>query len=93
MRSWIPRIKLNTIYTKLLATYLMLTAFGTSLMAGYILWSFYDYFMRSRQIDLDNWTSALSESVADGLEEKKYSPRQEASGTLWRTTNCNATCF
>ncbi len=70
MRSWIPRIKFNTIYTKLLATYLMLTALGTSLMAGYILWSFYDYFMRSRQIDLDNWTSALSESVADGLEEK-----------------------
>ncbi|HYW20662.1 MAG TPA: ATP-binding protein [Nodularia sp. (in: cyanobacteria)] len=39
-------------------------------MAVYILWSFHDYFMRSRQIDLDNWTSALSESVADGLEEK-----------------------
>lgn len=70
MRGWIPRIKLNTIYAKLLATYLMLTALGTSLMAGYILWSFYDYFMRSRQADLDNWTSALSESVADALEAK-----------------------
>lgn len=34
MKSWIPRIKLNTIYTKLLAKYLMLTALGTSLMAG-----------------------------------------------------------
>ncbi|MHC5746547.1 MAG: sensor histidine kinase [Nostoc sp.] len=70
MRGWIPGIKLNTIYAKLLGTYLMLTAFGTSLMAGYILWSFHDYFMRSRQVDLDNWTSALSESVADRLEEK-----------------------
>jgi len=37
MRGWIPGIKLNTIYAKLLGTYLMLTAFGTSLMAGYIL--------------------------------------------------------
>jgi len=70
MRGWISGIKLNTIYAKLLGRYLMLTAFGTSLMAGYILWSFHDYFMRSRQADLDNWTSALSESVADALEEK-----------------------
>ena len=70
MRGWIPWIKLNSIYAKLLGTYLILTAFGTSLMAGYMLWSFHDYFMRSRQADLDNWTIALSESVADGLEEK-----------------------
>ncbi|MDZ8056455.1 MAG: ATP-binding protein [Aulosira sp. ZfuVER01] len=70
MKGWFPRIKLNTIHAKLLSTYLMLTAFGTSLLAGYILWSFYDYFMRSRQADLDNWTSALGESVADALEEK-----------------------
>lgn len=70
MKGWLPRVKLNTIHAKLLATYLMLTTLGTSLMAGYILWSFYDYFMRSRQVDLDNWTSALSESVADALEEK-----------------------
>ncbi len=56
-------------YELVLGTYLMLTAFGTSLMAGYILWLFHDYFMRSRQADLDNWTSALSESVADALEE------------------------
>ncbi|BAY08450.1 sensor histidine kinase [Calothrix sp. NIES-2098] len=70
MKGFFPRIKLNTIHAKLLSTYLMLTAFGTSLLAGYILWSFYDYFMRSRQADLDNWTSALSESVADALEEQ-----------------------
>lgn len=70
MKGWLPRIKLNTIHAKLLATYLMLTTLGTSLMAGYILWSFYDYFVRSRQIDLNNWTSALSESVADALEQK-----------------------
>jgi signal transduction histidine kinase len=35
-----------------------------------MLWSFHDYFMRSRQADLDNWTIALSQSIADGLEEK-----------------------
>ncbi|OCQ91948.1 two-component sensor histidine kinase [Nostoc sp. MBR 210] len=73
MKGWIPPIKLNTIHTKLLATYLMLTAFGTSLMAGYILWSFHAYFMRTRQMDLENWTSALGESVADALEEQDIS--------------------
>ncbi|BAY97104.1 integral membrane sensor signal transduction histidine kinase [Tolypothrix tenuis PCC 7101] len=70
MKGFLPRIKLNTIHAKLLGTYLMLTAFGTSLLAGYILWSFANYFMRMRQVDLDNWTSALSESVADGLAEQ-----------------------
>ncbi|BAY18656.1 integral membrane sensor signal transduction histidine kinase [Anabaenopsis circularis NIES-21] len=73
MTGWRPQIKLNTIHAKLLATYLMLTAFGTSLMAGYILWSFHAYFMQTRQTDLENWTSALSESVADALEEKDIS--------------------
>ncbi|MBD2498641.1 ATP-binding protein [Nostoc sp. FACHB-280] len=73
MKGWIPPIKLNTIHTKLLATYLMLTAFGTSIMAGYILWSFHAYFMRTRQMDLENWTSALGESVADALEEQDIS--------------------
>lgn len=37
-------------------------------MAGYILWSFYDYFMMTRQADLEEWTDALGESVADALE-------------------------
>jgi signal transduction histidine kinase len=37
-------------------------------MAGLILWSFHDYFMRSRQADLDTSASALSESAADALE-------------------------
>jgi signal transduction histidine kinase len=73
MKGWIPRIKLNTIHAKLLATYLMLTAFGTSLMASYILWSFHEYFMRTRQTDLENWTTALGESVADALAEKDIS--------------------
>ena len=31
--------------------------------------SFHAYFMRTRQSDLNNWTNALSESVADALEE------------------------
>jgi signal transduction histidine kinase len=31
--------------------------------------SFHAYFMKTRQADLNNWTIALSESVADALEE------------------------
>lgn len=68
--SWLSRIKRNSIHAKLLATYLFLTIFSTSLMSGYILWSFYAYFMQTRQTDLENWTSALSESVADAIEER-----------------------
>ncbi|MBD2438304.1 ATP-binding protein [Nostoc sp. FACHB-110] len=70
MRCWTPPIKFNTIHAKLLATYILLTTLGTSLMASYILWSFHAYFMRTRQADLENWTTALGESVADALEEK-----------------------
>ncbi|ARV59203.1 two-component sensor histidine kinase [Nostocales cyanobacterium HT-58-2] len=66
--SWIPHIKRNSIHTRLLATYLLLTALGTSLMAGYILLSFHAYFQKTRQADLDNWSSAIGESVADALE-------------------------
>lgn len=40
------------------------------MLAGYILLSFYGYFMRTRQADLDAWSTALSESVADLLEER-----------------------
>jgi signal transduction histidine kinase len=67
--GWLVRIKWNSIHTKLLATYLLLTTLGTSLMAGYILWSFHDYFKRTRQTDLQNWSTAIGESVADALEE------------------------
>ncbi|HBB35267.1 MAG TPA: two-component sensor histidine kinase [Cyanobacteria bacterium UBA8803] len=66
----LARIKWNSIHAKLFATYLMLTTLGTTLMAGYILWSFHAYFMRTRQTDLENWTVALSESVADALQEQ-----------------------
>ena len=65
------RIPWNSIYRKLLVTYLALTTLGTSILAGYILWSFYGYFMNTRQADLDAWTTALSESVADSLEENE----------------------
>uniref|UniRef100_A0A832H914 histidine kinase n=1 Tax=Oscillatoriales cyanobacterium SpSt-402 TaxID=2282168 RepID=A0A832H914_9CYAN len=65
--SWLSRFKRNSIYARLFTTYLLLTALATSLMAGYILWSFYEYFMRSRQADLENWTTALGESYADSL--------------------------
>ena len=65
------RIRWNSIYRKLFVTYLALTALGTSLLAGYILWSFYGYFMSMRQDDLDAWSSALSESVADALEDNQ----------------------
>ncbi|AUT02730.1 two-component sensor histidine kinase [Nostoc sp. CENA543] len=70
MKGWWRCLKLNTIHSKLLGTYLLLIVLGTSSMAGYILWSFHVYFMRSRQLDLENWTNALSESVADAIEEK-----------------------
>ncbi|HEY9709809.1 MAG TPA: HAMP domain-containing protein, partial [Oculatellaceae cyanobacterium] len=70
--AWLPlSIRGNSIYRKLLVTYLALTALGTSILAGYILLSFYGYFIKTRQADLDAWTSALSESVADSLEENE----------------------
>lgn len=64
------RIPWNSIYRKLLLTYLALTALGTALLASYLLWSFHAYFIRTRQADLNTWTTALSESVADALEEE-----------------------
>ena len=63
------RIRPKSIYQKLLVTYLALTALGTSILAGYILWSFYGYFIKTRQADLDTWTTALSESIGEALEE------------------------
>ncbi|MBD2465801.1 sensor histidine kinase [Oscillatoria sp. FACHB-1407] len=68
----LPQIKWNSFHTKLLATYLLLAALGTSLLAGYILWFFYNYFIEARQTDLNNWTAALSESAADALEEGNF---------------------
>lgn len=53
----------------MLATYLALTALGTSLLAGYLLWSFYTSFIKTKQAELDTWTAALSESAADALEK------------------------
>lgn len=69
MSGWFHRIKWQTIHAKLLTNYLLLTALGTSLMAGYILWSFHAYSMQTRQTDLENWTIAVGESLADALEE------------------------
>ncbi len=66
---WLPRFQRKSIYSRLFTTYLLLTTLATTLMAGYILWSFYAYFIRTRETDLDNWTTALGESVADALEE------------------------
>lgn len=68
--AWLRVIKWNSIHAKLLATYLLLVTLGTSLMAAYILRSLYDYFMQTRQTDLENLTTALSESVADALENQ-----------------------
>ena len=68
--DWLPiRIRWNSIYQKLLVTYVALTVLGTSILAGYIILSFYGYFMSMRQADLDAWSTALSESIADELEE------------------------
>ncbi|MEC4819574.1 MAG: ATP-binding protein [Scytonema sp. PMC 1069.18] len=66
--GWIPQIKKNSIHSKLLATYLLLTALATSLMAGYIIWSFHNYFNTARQEDLENWSYAVGESIADSLQ-------------------------
>ncbi|XHX79896.1 MAG: sensor histidine kinase [Stenomitos frigidus ULC029] len=60
-------LKPGSIHAKLLSTYILLVGLGTSFMAGYILWSFYAYFMEVRQADLNHWTAALSESAADAL--------------------------
>ncbi|MDX2243119.1 MAG: ATP-binding protein [Leptolyngbyaceae cyanobacterium bins.302] len=68
--SWLFKVSWNSIHAKLLATYLLLVTLGTSLLSGYVLWSFYAYFMQTRQADLENWASALSESVADALERQ-----------------------
>ncbi len=38
-------------------------------MAGYVLWSFHAYFMNMRQTEMRNWSTAITESVADALEE------------------------
>jgi len=69
--GWFPRIRWNSIHGQLLTTYLLLAALGSSLMAGYILWSFHAYFIESRERDLENWTTALSESAADALKEQE----------------------
>ena len=70
--DWLPiRVRWNSIYRKLFVTYLALTALGTSMLAGYILWSFYGYFMRTRQADLAAWSSAVSETIADAIEENE----------------------
>jgi signal transduction histidine kinase len=68
--GWLFNIQWNSIHAKLLATYLLLVTLGTTLLSGYILWSFYAYFMQARQTDLKNWANALSESTADALEEQ-----------------------
>ncbi|GAB1545244.1 ATP-binding protein [Scytonema sp. NUACC21] len=39
-------------------------------MGGYILWSFHAYFNRARQADLENWSTAIGESMADALEKQ-----------------------
>lgn len=63
-------IKWNSLHTKLLVTYWLLTGLGTSLMAGFLLRSLSTYFLQMRQTDLENWTAAISENVADELEQQ-----------------------
>jgi len=71
--DWLPiGVKRNSIHLRLLATYLLLTILGTSLTAGQILWSFHAYFMKTRQADLENWSSAINETVADAIEEEDF---------------------
>jgi hypothetical protein len=52
--DWSPvRIRWNSIYRKLLVTYVALTALGTSILAIYILWSFYRLCYEVEAGDLD----------------------------------------
>jgi signal transduction histidine kinase len=57
----------NSLHAKLLATYLLLASLGTMLTGGYILWSFHNYFLQTRQEELEYWTSAVSESIEEAL--------------------------
>jgi signal transduction histidine kinase len=41
-------------------------------MASYLLSAFHTYFIATRQADLKDWTTALSESVADALERQDF---------------------
>jgi signal transduction histidine kinase len=61
-----------SIRVKLLASYIALTSLGMSLLAGYILWSFRDYYLRTEQADLTIRASAVSESIADALERHDW---------------------
>lgn len=63
-------LKWNSFHTRLLVSYLLLVTLATSLMASYIIGSFYTYFLRSRQVDLSNWTTAVNEGAADALEKQ-----------------------
>lgn len=38
-------------------------------MAGYLLRSFYIYFISTRQVELNNWSAALGESIGEALEK------------------------
>jgi signal transduction histidine kinase len=60
----------NSIHARLFVTYLLVAALGTTLMGSYIVWSFHQYFMRTRQADLESLTTAVGEGVADALEEQ-----------------------
>lgn len=42
------------------------------MLAGYLLWSFYASFIKTKQTELDTWTAALSESAADALDKNNY---------------------
>ncbi|BAS60182.1 periplasmic sensor signal transduction histidine kinase (plasmid) [Leptolyngbya boryana NIES-2135] len=46
-------------------------------MAGFLLRSLSAYFMQMRQTDLENWTTAISESVADELEQENVQRVQQ----------------
>ncbi|ACK72147.1 integral membrane sensor signal transduction histidine kinase [Gloeothece citriformis PCC 7424] len=60
-------LKWNSIHAKLLATYLVLIALGTFLLGGYLLWSFYIFFMNMKQTELEIWSNILSEDIGEAL--------------------------
>lgn len=60
-------LRWNSIHAKLLVTYLVLIALGTFLLGGYLLWSFYIFFMNMKQAELEIWTNLLTQDIKEAL--------------------------
>ncbi|WP_013323061.1 sensor histidine kinase [Gloeothece verrucosa] len=62
-------LRWNSIHAKLLATYLVLIGLGTFLLGGYLLWSFYMFFMKMKQAELEIWTTNFTQDVTEAIRK------------------------